>query len=84
MKVFTARRCAGGVAMIDRSRRPAIAMFSVRGIGVAVSVSRSHLGAQLLQLLLLAHAEALFLVDDDQAEILEAHVRLQQLVRADR
>ncbi len=27
--------------MIDRSRRPAIAMFSVRGIGVAVSVSRS-------------------------------------------
>ncbi len=40
-KVFTATRCAGGVAMIDRSRSPAIAMFSVRGIGVAVSVSRS-------------------------------------------
>jgi hypothetical protein len=39
-KVCTARRCAGGVAMIERSRSPAIAMLSVRGIGVAVSVSR--------------------------------------------
>lgn len=37
-KVFTARRRAGGVAMIDRSRIPLIAMFSVRGIGVAVRV----------------------------------------------
>ena len=41
MKVRTAVRCAGGVAISDRSRRPAIAMFSVRGIGVAVIVSRS-------------------------------------------
>ena len=40
-------------------------------------------GAKLLQLLLLAHAEALFLVDDDEAEILEPHIGLQQLVRAD-
>ena len=42
-----------------------------------------HLGAQLLQLLLLAHAKALFLVDDQQAEVLELHIRLQQLVGAD-
>jgi hypothetical protein len=57
-------------------------MFSVRGIGVAVSVSRCT-SARSLRAFLLAHAEALFLVDDDQAEILEAHVRLQQPMGAD-
>ncbi len=41
------------------------------------------LGAQFLQCFLVAHAEAVFLVDDDEAEILELHVRLQQPVRAD-
>ncbi|MNP57817.1 hypothetical protein D3C76_1526790 [compost metagenome] len=40
-KVRTDRRRAGGVAMIDRSRIPATAMFSVRGIGVAVRVRMS-------------------------------------------
>jgi hypothetical protein len=40
-------------------------------------------GAQLLQLLLLAHAKALLLIDDQQAEVLELHIRLQQLVGAD-
>ena len=39
-KVRTARRSAGGVAMIDRSRRPVIARCRVRGIGVAVRVGR--------------------------------------------
>ena len=43
MKVCTASRFGGGVAMIDRSRRPAMAMLSVRGIGVAVRVSRCTL-----------------------------------------
>ena len=43
MKVCTASRFGGGVAMIDRSRSPAMAMLSVRGIGVAVSVSRCTL-----------------------------------------
>jgi len=42
-KVCTAMRLAGGVAMMDRSRRPAIAMLSVRGMGVAVSVNRCTL-----------------------------------------
>ena len=42
-----------------------------------------HLGAQLLEPLLVAHAEALLLVHDDQAEVLEAHVLLQQAVGAD-
>jgi hypothetical protein len=81
-KVCTASRCAGGVAMIERSRSPAIAMLSVRGIGVAVSVSRCT-SARSLQTLLLAHAEALLLVDDDEAEVLELHVFLQQAVGAD-
>ncbi len=40
-KVRTDNRRAGGVAMIDRSRMPATAMFSVRGIGVAVRVRMS-------------------------------------------
>ncbi|MOA14105.1 hypothetical protein D3C78_1341880 [compost metagenome] len=40
-KVRTDRRRAGGVAMIDRSRMPETAMFSVRGIGVAVRVRMS-------------------------------------------
>ena len=46
---------------------------------------RQHVdfGAQRLELLLVAHAEAVFFVDDDQAEILEMHVLLQQAVRAD-
>ncbi len=36
-----AKRRAGGVAIIDKSRMPAKAIFSVRGIGVAVNVKIS-------------------------------------------
>ncbi len=42
-----------------------------------------HFGAQRLQRLLLAHAEAVLLVDDGKAQALELHVPRQQLVRAD-
>ena len=42
-----------------------------------------HAVAQLLDLLLVGHAEALLLVDDQQAQILELHVLLQQPVGAD-
>ena len=42
-----------------------------------------HFGAHRLQALLLAHAEALLLVDDDEADVLELDVLLQQPVRAD-
>jgi len=38
---------------------------------------------QALQLLLLPHAEAVLLVDDDEPEVLELDIGLQQLVRAD-
>jgi hypothetical protein len=54
----------------------------VRGMGVAVSVSTST-SARSLHGLLVAHAEAVFLVDDEQAQVLELRLFAQQLVRAD-
>ena len=42
-----------------------------------------HFGAQRFQSFLLLHAEAVLLVDDDQAEVVELHALLDQLVRAD-
>ena len=42
-KVLTGNRLAGGVAIIDKSRMPPIAIFNVRGIGVAVKVRISTL-----------------------------------------
>ncbi len=53
--------------MEDMSRRPARAMFSVRGMGVAERVS----------------ASTLLLVHNEQAQILELDVLLQKPVRAD-
>ena len=53
---------------------PTRLISSVRGIGVAVSVSTSTLVLQLLHRLLVLHAEALLLVDDEQAEVLEPDV----------
>ena len=46
---------------------------------------REHIdrAAHLLDVLLVRHAEALLLVDDEQAEVLELDILLQQLVRAD-
>ena len=69
--------------MIEMSRRPPIAMCSVRGIGVAVSVSTSTCVRSSFSRSLWRDAEALLLVDDEQAEVLEAHVARQQPVRAD-
>ena len=42
-----------------------------------------HLTAHLLEPLLVGHAEALLLVDDQQPQILELHALLQQLMGAD-
>ncbi len=58
-------------------------MLSVRGIGVAVSVSTSTWLRICLRRSLCVDAEALLLVDDHQAEVLERDVLLQQPVRAD-
>ena len=42
-----------------------------------------HLAAQGLETFLLAYPEAVFLVDDHQAQVLELHITLQQFVGAD-
>ena len=55
----------------------------MRGIGVAVSVRTSTWVLRLLDALLVGDAEALLLVDHEQAEVLEAHVGGEQAVRAD-
>ena len=68
--------------MMDKSRMPAIAMFSVRGMGCGGECQKVDFGSQLLQALFLLHSEALFLVDDDQPELLEADVFLNQAVGA--
>ena len=62
---------------------PVRLISSVRGIGVAVSVSTSTLVFSFLIGLLVLHAEALLLVDDQQAEVLELHVVGEQPVGAD-
>ena len=41
------------------------------------------IGTQLFHLLLVAHPEAVFLVDNHQPQLLEMHIVLQQFVRAD-
>ena len=76
-------RFFGAVWISERSRTPISDMCSVRGIGVAESVRTSTLGAILLEALLVHDAEALLLVDDDQAEVGEGDVLLQQPMRAD-
>ena len=62
---------------------PVRLISSVRGIGVAVSVSTSTSVLQLLDRLLVGDAEALLLVDDEQAEVLERDVLGEQAVGAD-
>ena len=81
--VWIASRSFGGVSMIDMSRMPTSDMCSVRGIGVARHREHVDLLPQLLDLLLVRDAEALLLVDDEQAEVAELDVLRQQAVRAD-
>ena len=82
-KVLIARRFCGAVAITEKSRRPSMrhrqrARDRRRG-------QRQHvdLGAHRLQRFLLAHAEAVLLVDDHQPEALEFDILADQLVRAD-
>ena len=83
MRVSIACRSRGGVVRLEISRMPSSDMCSVRGIGVAVIVSTSTVAPQPLEHLLVLDAEPLLLVDDRQAEVLEAHVLLHQPMRAD-
>ena len=68
MKVRTASRSTGGVAIRLISRTPVSASCSVRGIGVAVSVSTCTSALQRLQPFLVGDAEMLLLVHHQQAE----------------
>ena len=79
----TARRSTGGVVISDSSRTPDSASCSVRGIGVADSVSTCTSSRMLLQALLVGDAEVLLLVDDEQAEARELDRLAEQRVRAD-
>ena len=58
------------------SRTPSSDMCSVRGIGVAVSVSTSTVVPQRLEPLLHFDAEPLLFVDDHQAQVVELDVVL--------
>jgi hypothetical protein len=78
-----ARRRCGAVAMTDRSRRPFERHAQRARDGRGREREHVHLGAQLLHLLLVAHAEAVLLVDDEQAQVVELGGFGQQLVRAD-
>ena len=67
------------------SRSPYTVIAAVRGIGVAVITSRSGTTAARLlpQRGALLHAEAVLLVDHDDAEAVERHRLLDQRVGAD-
>jgi hypothetical protein len=81
--VRIARRSTGGVVMIDMSRRPEHG--HLQGARDRRRREREHVDARLegLDALLVGDAEALLLVDDQQAEPLEVHVLREQAVGAD-
>lgn len=81
--VCTGWRFCGGSSMEDISRIPDSAMLSVRGIGVADSVSTSTFLLISLSVSLCPTPNPLFLVHDEQTEILELDLLVEQLVRAD-
>ena len=81
--VLIDRRAAGGVAMIDRSRKPPSAMFNVRGIGVAVSVSMSTSARSRFSRSLSFTPKRCSSSMISKPEPPELHAALQQLVRAD-
>ena len=82
--VAIGERPAGSSVSVETSRSPKTVIATVRGIGVAVMTSTCggtlRLAAQGVALL---DAEAVLLVDDDQAEVVELDAVLDQRVRAD-
>ena len=69
--------------MLEISRTPVSAMYSVRGMGVAVRVSTSTSVRRRFKEFLMRDAETLLFIDDHQPQILELHVLLHQAVGAD-
>ena len=70
--------------MVEISRTPLSAMYSVRGMGVAVRVSTSTSVRIFFSAFFVGHPKALFFIDDQQAQVFEVHIIGQQAVRADR
>ena len=68
--------------MVDMSRMPESAMLSVLGDGRCRERQRVDLTRELLELFLVRYAEALLLVDDEKAKVLEVQTLLQQRVCA--
>ena len=62
---------------------PSRDIFSVRGIGVAESVSTSTFFFSCLSFSLCADPETLLFVDDDEAEFWQFHIVRKDAVRAD-
>jgi hypothetical protein len=79
------RRAAGGSSVsVDVSRSPKTVIATVRGIGVAVITSTCGGCAGLVgQRGSLLDAEAVLLVDHDEAQVGERHLLLEQRVGAD-
>ena len=73
-RVSMASRSSGGVSRFEMSRMPSSDRCSVRGIGVAVSVSTSTVARSVFSRSLCFDAEPLLLVDDHQAQVVELHV----------
>ena len=79
----TASRSTGGVAISDISRTPDSAKLQRARDRRRGQRQHMHVLAQLLQALLVLHAEMLLLVDDQQAEIGELDALGEQRVGAD-
>ncbi len=73
------RRC------VDHRNIPHPGKRHVQRAGDGCGSQREHVdfGAQLLEVFLVGHTEALFFVNDQQAQVLELHIRLDQAMRAD-
>ena len=82
-EVWIASRSRGGVSITDMSRMPERPICSVRGIGRRRQRQAVDVGLEVLQPLLGRDAEALLLVDDEQAEVAEHDVLREQAVGAD-
>ena len=81
--VRIASRSAGGVSMTERSRRPVKAICSVRGIGVAVSVSTSTVFFSCLMRSLCATPKRCSSSTTSSPRSRKLDVLLEQAVRAD-
>ncbi len=84
MKVRTASRSIGGVAIMERSRTPVSASCSVRGIGVAESVSTWTAARSSFSRSLWRTPKCCSSSTTRSAEVLELDRLAEQRVRADR